>query len=120
MEEAENFCRARNLQLMQFETDSLSLLRGIKGQWKISWGLEDQMEEIRGMLQGLQATITHIFREGNYPADIIANQAVESQVALEYNTFMELPANIRRPINMDKMQVPNLRIKTRRICLPQE
>ncbi|KAG5579245.1 hypothetical protein H5410_049872 [Solanum commersonii] len=77
--------------------------------------LAERGEIIRKRLQQLNANIIHIFREGNNVADLLANLVVESQQRKEYNNFEELPTNIRRHINIDKAQIPTLRIRTRKI-----
>lgn len=65
----------------------------------------------------MQGQVIHIFREGNVVADALANEVIESQQTKVYNHFMELPAKIRKQVNVDKMQIPNLRIKTRKIYI---
>ncbi|KAG5601611.1 hypothetical protein H5410_032981 [Solanum commersonii] len=47
--------------------------------------------------------------------DSLANEVIDTQYTTEYNNFQELPSNIRRLINMDKAQIPNLRIRNRHI-----
>lgn len=65
----------------------------------------------------MQGQVIHIFREGNVVAAALANEVIESQQTKVYNHFMELPAKIRKQVNVDKMQIPNLRIKTRKIYI---
>ncbi|KAK4724055.1 hypothetical protein R3W88_026834 [Solanum pinnatisectum] len=77
----------------------------IENQWKVPWELIEIIEDIRVKLQSLQGNIIHIFREGNTVADALANEVIEAQ-----NT-----KDIRSQINMEKSQIPNLRIRTRRI-----
>lgn len=48
-------------------------------QWKIPWEIEEIMEEISSTIQVLNATIFHIFREGNTVADSLENQSIETQ-----------------------------------------
>ncbi|XP_015163816.1 uncharacterized protein [Solanum tuberosum] len=97
------------------ETDSLSLKKIILKTWRIPWEIIEKVEEIRELLQKTRATITHVFREGNCLADALANIAIESQTDHEYQAWQELPLVLRKILNSDKAQIPNYRIKTRRI-----
>ncbi|KAH0646318.1 hypothetical protein KY284_034202 [Solanum tuberosum] len=111
--EALQYYMGKELMGVIVETDSLSLKRMIEKQWKVPWELVERIEEIRVLVHKLQASLTHTFREGNCVADFLANEVVESQSIKEYNTFQELPSSIRRHINLDKAQVPNIRFKTK-------
>ncbi|WMV47500.1 hypothetical protein MTR67_040885 [Solanum verrucosum] len=84
-------------------------------QWKVPWEIVERVEDIRKRLHQLDAKIIHIFREGNTVADSLANEVIETQDTKEYHIFQELPGNIRRLLNMDKAQVPNLRIRNKYI-----
>ncbi|KAK4716387.1 hypothetical protein R3W88_014725 [Solanum pinnatisectum] len=75
----------------------------IEKQWKVPWELIEVIEDIRVTLQSLQGNIIHIFREGNTVVDALANEVIEAQNTKE------------KQINMDNSQIPNLRIRTRRI-----
>lgn len=57
--------------------------------------------------------LKHTFREGNKVADFIANRVFffASIDRLTYSTFQELPKEAKALVNVDKMQVPNLRIR---------
>ncbi|KAG5619506.1 hypothetical protein H5410_004724 [Solanum commersonii] len=87
----------------------------IEKQWKAPWELIEIIEDIRFKLQSLQGKIIHIFREGNTVADTLANEVIEAQHTKVYLSFQDLPASIRKQINIDKAHIPNLRIRTRRI-----
>uniref|UniRef100_M1BLN1 RNase H family protein n=1 Tax=Solanum tuberosum TaxID=4113 RepID=M1BLN1_SOLTU len=100
---------------MTIETDSLTLKKMIKRQWKVPWELIEQIEDIRVKLHSMQGQVIHTFREGNTVADALANEAIDSKEKKEYHNFNELPTNIRKCINIDKAQIPNLRIRTRKI-----
>lgn len=67
------------------------------------------------MILKLQVQPTHIFREGNSVADALAGEVVESQNFKEYYSFLELPSKTRKLINMDKSQIPSIRIRARKI-----
>uniref|UniRef100_A0A0V0H132 Putative ovule protein n=1 Tax=Solanum chacoense TaxID=4108 RepID=A0A0V0H132_SOLCH len=100
---------------MTIETNSLALKQMINKQWKVLWELIELIEDIRVKLHSMQGQVIHTFREGNTVADALANEVTDSQEKKEYHCFNELPANIRKCINIDKAQIPNLRIRTRKI-----
>lgn len=115
IKEALEFCLTLHVQGITMETDSLTLERMIEKQWKVPWELIEIIEDIRVKSQSLQGNIIHIFREGNTVADALANEVIEAQNTKEYHCFQDLPVSIRKQINMDKSQIPNLRIRTQRI-----
>ncbi|KAH0712191.1 hypothetical protein KY289_008150 [Solanum tuberosum] len=108
-------CLKRRLWNVIIETNSLSLKKIILKTWRILWEIIEKVEEIQELLQQTRATITHIFQEGNCLADSLANIAIESQTYHEYHAWQELPLVGRKILNSDKAQIPNYRIKTRRI-----
>lgn len=83
--------------------------------WKISWEVAEIMKDIRIIIQDLNITVTHTFKEGNIITDLLANEIFESQGLKEYHDFRQLPMQSRKLITMDKDQVPHLRIKTRMV-----
>jgi len=87
----------------------------VDNQWKIPGELVERIEEIIRVIQSINASITHIFREGNCVADSLVNEVVESQETKCYYLFQELPSITRKRLNMDKSQIPNIRMKTRKI-----
>ncbi|KAK4739460.1 hypothetical protein R3W88_003157 [Solanum pinnatisectum] len=113
--EAVWYCQEKDLKEPIIETDSLVLKKMVDNQWKIPWELVERIEEIRKVIRSINASITHIFREGNCVADSLVNEVVESQETKCYYLFQELPSIIRKHLNMDKSQIPNIRMKTRKI-----
>lgn len=47
--------------------------------------------------------------------DVLANEVITTQASKDYNSFSELPTMIRNHLHMNKSQIPNLRIRTRKI-----
>ncbi|KAK4716640.1 hypothetical protein R3W88_014978 [Solanum pinnatisectum] len=117
IKEVVEFCINQHIWGIIMETDSLTFKKIIEKQWKVPWELIEIIEEIRIKLQSLQGKITHILREGNIVADSLANEVIEAQNTKEYHSFKDLPASIRKQINMDKIHIPNLRIRTQRISM---
>lgn len=111
-------CKSRHFQNVIIETNSLSLKKIIQKAWRVPWELAEKVEEIREIMQLVSATITHIFKESNGLADSLANIAMESQSKHQYLKFQELPLQERRILDVEKAQIPTLRIRTRKI-IPQ-
>ncbi|WMV58642.1 hypothetical protein MTR67_052027 [Solanum verrucosum] len=75
------------------------------------------IEEIQKYMETTHAQIKHTFREGNGLANFLANHAMNYKGLIQYTTFLKLPIQVRKILNNDKSQLPNMRIKTRRINL---
>lgn len=114
IKEAFKFFLCYNSKKMMIKIDFLALKKMIKRQWKVPWKLIELIEDIRVKLHSMQGKLIHIFREGNTAADALANEVIDSQEKKEYHRFNQLPANIRKCINIDKAQIPNLRIRMRK------
>ncbi|KAM3217162.1 hypothetical protein P3L10_026605 [Capsicum annuum] len=115
VKEALDFCYEKDFKNLIIETDSLGLRKMIIKQWKVPWQIVEIIEDIRIYIHLINATITHTFRKGNTVADSLANEVIESKAMYEYHCFQQLPVVTRRLLNIDKDQIPNIRIKTRRI-----
>ncbi|XP_060182866.1 small ribosomal subunit protein uS3c-like [Lycium barbarum] len=87
---------------------------GNKDTWTTPWELRNQIEEIKQDMRAMQVQINHIFREGNRLADFLANQALD-HAGIKVHDFILMASEGRRILNMDKLQLPQLRIRTRRI-----
>ncbi|XP_060182980.1 uncharacterized protein LOC132612928 [Lycium barbarum] len=85
-----------------------------EGSWTTPWELKDIVEDIKEGLRFIQGQSMHTFREGNKLAGFLANQALDNE-DLELNSFADVPREGSKIIDMDKSQIPQLRIKTRRI-----
>lgn len=81
----------------------------------MSGELVEQIEDIREKLHRTQAQIQHTFQEENTVADALANEIIYSQISTDYHDFYELPVAVRKYINMDRTQIPNLMIQTKKI-----
>ena len=54
---------------LTIKIDTLSLIKMIRGQWKIPWELAERGDNIRMRSEQLNVNITHIFIESNNVAD---------------------------------------------------
>ncbi|KAH0745918.1 hypothetical protein KY285_007575 [Solanum tuberosum] len=79
------YCRIHNLLPLILETDSLATMKMIEGAWHRPWEVTMEVRRIQ------------ILKEGTY--------------FIYYNNFQELPSEAKTILNMDKSQIPNLRIK---------
>lgn len=113
--EVVRLCALRNWHDMEIESNSLALVNIVRNVWRIPWEMIEAVDEIRNLMSNINATITHIYREGNTLADYSANLATQSEHATTFNNFQQLPTAGRKILNMDKMQIPNLRIRPTRI-----
>lgn len=91
------------------------MVKIIRNKLQIPRELREVVEEIKKLMSIIKAIITHIYREGNSLADYLANLTIETESIQKFNNFHQLPPAGRKIINMDKMQISNLRIKITRI-----
>lgn len=77
------------------------------------------LEEIQAQIQQQHIHVQHIFREGNRIADFLANQALEEQREFIYNNFRQLSNLGRHLVNINKAQIPDIKIRTKRIRVQQ-
>ncbi|KAK6788076.1 hypothetical protein RDI58_016601 [Solanum bulbocastanum] len=108
-------CKRQGITHIILETDSLSLKNMIRRDWKVPWTLIERIEEIQGIMNILNAQVVHIDREGNQLVDCITNIAINHEDKQLYASFYDLTIKARNILNMDKHQIPAIRIRTRRI-----
>jgi len=83
--------------------------------WRIPWEIMEMIEDIHDIVIQLNVHVQHIFREANQLADYIANTTINKKDKHGYHHFSHLPSLGKKILNIDKQQIPTLRIKTRRI-----
>jgi len=110
-----HYCMENRYSQVRLETDSLDLKNMIKGCWRIPWEVIEKVEDIQQVIQKINVQVWHVFREANQLADFIANTAINSEQKLTFQQFNQLPSKGKKILNIDKQQVPSVRIKTRRI-----
>ncbi|KAG5570020.1 hypothetical protein H5410_059786 [Solanum commersonii] len=71
------------------------------------------VEDTLTLMKDATIDIEHIYREGTSLAYYLANHAFGVEGRQQYNTFRELPSQGRKVLNLDKLEVPNLRIKSK-------
>lgn len=70
--------------------------------------------ESRDIVEKLQINIQHIFREGNLLADVLENSAFTEGDNKSYRHYHQPPKQCKVWLNMEKMQVDYLHIRTRK------
>ncbi|KAH0700980.1 hypothetical protein KY284_015195 [Solanum tuberosum] len=113
--EALRYCKRVGLEGFWLESDSLSIVNCLRNSWKVPWERVEQVEECRVLMEITKVRIQHTLREGNNLADFIANVVIGAVGLVQFNTFISLPTKGKCILNMDKAQVPSLRIRTRPI-----
>lgn len=87
---------------IMLESNSLSIIKYLKGVWKIPWEIIDIVENTQDIMQQVEIRLKHIFREGNQVVDLLANTAIEQGGKLQVWGFSQLPSQARKLINIDK------------------
>ncbi|XP_075096253.1 uncharacterized protein LOC142174367 [Nicotiana tabacum] len=68
-------CLDHGFNKLTIESDSLLVLQMTKGEISTAWQIREEVKEIQAMNTDGQLQFTHTFREGNIPADLLANLA---------------------------------------------
>lgn len=63
----------------------------------------------------MEIEVIHIFRKANQLADYIVNKTFTQDNKIHYFQFYQLPTTARGILNMDKHQVPAIRVRARLI-----
>ncbi|XP_060200867.1 uncharacterized protein LOC132629156 [Lycium barbarum] len=112
------YCVEKEIQPLVVETDSLLLKNVVEGVWRIPWCIITEVERIQKMMGTFNVIMHHVYREGNSLADFLTNIAFDFAGTSKVNTFSELPSAGRKILNMEKMQIPNLRIRNAKRSRP--
>ncbi|KAH0693326.1 hypothetical protein KY290_021507 [Solanum tuberosum] len=109
------FCLGNGFQKVILETDSLSLKNMLIRNWRIPWEIAERVEDSQEIMKPINVQIRHTFREANQLADYIANIAIGTTEKQQFQEYNQLPSWGRSIVNIDKQQIPSLRIRTRKI-----
>jgi len=85
--------------------------------WRIPWVLVERIKDIQEIMPHMVVTIKHIFREANQLADYITNVAINKVGKQHFQNFNQLTSMGRRILNIDKQQIPSIKVKTRKIYI---
>ncbi|XP_060194894.1 uncharacterized protein LOC132624080 [Lycium barbarum] len=106
------YCVEKQLFPLIIETDSMSMKMILKEEWKVPWSISMLVNDIKRMMEDQTVAVEHIHREGNGLADLLTNLVFDFAGTLQFHSFQELPSQAKRIMNIDKREIPNLRIRT--------
>lgn len=89
------------------ECDSKILVQAINSQACYPWTITPYVREIKALLSP-RDTVTHVFREANVAADLLASHAC-SKKCNSFFFYHELPPNVKGAAQLDKLGVPSIR-----------
>jgi ribonuclease HI len=72
----------------------------------VAWHLRNRWNNVLVLLRQMNCVITHIYREGNQAADMLANHGLNLSSMACWN---ELPLFISENVNRDKLGIPSFR-----------
>ncbi|KAL2471459.1 Uncharacterized protein Adt_39595 [Abeliophyllum distichum] len=72
------------------------------------WNIQATLRHIRHLLALDRDTITHIFREGNQVADLLASEGWDRRYYYEYSS-QDLPRRLRSLVQIDRFGLPTIR-----------
>ncbi|KAL2532578.1 Uncharacterized protein Adt_05929 [Abeliophyllum distichum] len=72
------------------------------------WHIQATLRHIRHLLAMDRDTITHIFREGNQVADLLASEGWDRRYYYEYSS-QDLPRRHRSLVQIDRFGLPTVR-----------
>ncbi|XP_059290815.1 uncharacterized protein LOC132044343 [Lycium ferocissimum] len=96
IEQGIKYCISHDLLPVIIETDSLSMQKILDSIWKVPWSISLTIRSIQRWRKDKDVTVEHVLREGT----------------IQYDHFQDIPSQGRRLINMDKSQMPNLKIRS--------
>jgi ribonuclease HI len=90
------------------ETDSILVVSAFKNQNKpVAWPLRNRWKNTLVLLGQMNCMVTHVYREGNKVADLIANFGL---TAPSYISWFNAPVFINDSLANNKLGLPNFRI----------
>lgn len=73
------------------ESESLVMVRILRGQISLPWEIIEEVEEISQHIQQQQISIQHTLREGNQLVDYLINHALQEGTDMVARKFMQMP-----------------------------
>ncbi|GLJ14433.1 hypothetical protein SUGI_0233360 [Cryptomeria japonica] len=70
-------CKEDNLLNIDIEGDSLNVIRSISSRNAPSWKSRMWVNDIQEILEGMDFSIKHVFREANQEADFLSNHVID-------------------------------------------
>ncbi|XP_019234078.1 PREDICTED: uncharacterized protein LOC109214596 [Nicotiana attenuata] len=104
-------CVERKLHPLIMETDSLVMSKIIDDEWETPWCIGAEVRRIKEIRNLYNVLFQHVLREGSKVADFLANLVFSFAGTIIFHSFHEFPSEGKTLINMDKAQIPNLRVR---------
>ncbi|XP_075095205.1 uncharacterized protein LOC142173504 [Nicotiana tabacum] len=105
------YCVTHEKHPLILESGSLTLKKDIEGEWDSPWCISAEVQKIKEIKNYFNVILQYIFREGNTLADFIANIVFSGAATNQFLSFSKLPSTGKRIVNLDKLQIPNLRVR---------
>ncbi|KAL6550650.1 hypothetical protein OROMI_021138 [Orobanche minor] len=105
-------CLDKNFANIWVEVDSKVAIRLVLGTTSCHWKLQCVVANIRNFLSKANIRLSHIFREGNGVADLLANQGCDRRDFF-CSTGHDLNGKVLGLIRLDKISYPYIRCKQR-------
>ena len=102
-------CGDVGLALSVVESDSEAVIHMITGKMAIQWKCSRWCKLIQRhpMFDGI--CFSHCYRESNFAADFLAKQGGHSREDSSYQSFTDLPRELRGLCNLDRWGIPSIR-----------
>ncbi|XP_071909708.1 uncharacterized protein [Coffea arabica] len=101
-------CIARGFLEIHLESDSLSLIRMVRGESVCPWEMQRDLDDLLQFKQHFR-TVVHCYREANVPADRLANLGADFSDSQLFQSLLDLPQWIRGAIRLDQLGIPSIR-----------
>ncbi|XP_058742495.1 uncharacterized protein LOC131614988 [Vicia villosa] len=88
------------------ETDSSLVVKAFNNLASIPWSLQNRWFNCRAYIRQIHFLITHVYREANSCADLLANEGLFVD---GYQAFIDLPQNLTSSVLSNKLGKPNFR-----------
>ena len=106
-------CVQHGLFTVEIESDSKVLVQALQSSHLTScpWQTYDILADVYILLQSINGSLYHVFREANTAADYLACHASEVR---QSSTFLpnNLPRTLRGLLFLDRIGCPNIRVRT--------
>jgi ribonuclease HI len=102
-------CTQQQQGSVDIELDSKMLVDMLLHKASVPWQCAHMIHQIQVMLQGMDFSIRHVYREGNRVADCLANVACHAGFSFQVYDSFSIPFACKVLLRHDKLGVPVLR-----------
>lgn len=107
--ESLQYCKENGLEQIIIESDSLAMIQFLEGNWAIPWSVVTDINYIQSLRRNLLVRVQHSLWEGITLADYFANLVFDFAGEFQFNSFLEIPSEGRKILNLDKIGTPQIR-----------